>query len=490
MKNLFFLCLIALFSCNSTDTADTGGETVKAVAEAPGTSTAALPPAAPAREKGESENLDFTVKVRGYQGGGEASLIGSLTGNNFKAMVTPIGADGTMRFQKDEPLPSGMYFLLLPDNRNMQILIDEDQTFTMTTDNTDLVNSMEVKGNKESELLYDNLRYEADYQAKFTALTTQMKSAGGNNKEAETARQALIDARTVYLENLFKKNPNAFFTSFKRSGQNPELRKGLPNDAQVWHYRREFWDNVDMRDERLLRTPVVSNKLKRYITELTPQNPDSIIASAKYLVDKSMPYPEYFKYFANWITLNYDQKESKLMDAHAVEVFMIQNYFTNERAFWSDSVQVFGLQQQAYEKQASLIGKQGQNVTAKGPDGKTYSLYDVDADFTIVYMFNPDCEHCQEQTPQLVDFIKNRKDDKVKVFTIALDTEDKLWKDYVKKVQMDKYFTNVYDPTNRAIYPNWYVDVTPEIYVLDKNKKIIAKNLQVNQIQTILDQNS
>lgn len=488
MKNLLFLCLIALFSCNSTDTAD-GGGAVKAVAEAPGTSTAGLPAAAPAREKGESENVDFTVKINGYKGGGDASLIGILAGNNFKAMVAPIDADGTVRFQKDEPLPSGMYFLLLPDNRNMQLLIDEDQTFTLTTENADLVANAVVKGNKETEMLYDNLRYEADYQQKFNTLTTQMNTAGNDRAATEKARDALIEARKVYLNNLFKQNPNSFFASFKRAGQNPDLRKDLPNDAQVWHYRREFFDNVDMRDERLLRTPVVSNKLKRYVTELTPQNPDSIIASAKYLVDKSMPYPEYFKYFANWITLNYDQKESKLMDAHAIEVFMIQNYFTNERAFWSDSVQVFGLQQQAYEKQASLVGKKGQNVTASGPDGKTYSLYDIDADFTIVYMFNPDCEHCQEQTPQLVDFIKNRKDDKVQVFTIALDTEDKLWKDYVKKVQMDKYFTNVYDPSNRAIYPNWYVDVTPEIYVLDKNKKIIAKNLQVNQIQTILDQN-
>jgi thiol-disulfide isomerase/thioredoxin len=487
MKNILFLLLIAFTACNnSTDT--TATTTANAITASASTIPAETPKP---RVKGNLENPDIKIQVSGLAAGGEVSLIGVFTGQNFKAAVSPISGDGQFNFKKDEPFFPGMYFVLLPDNRNFQILVDEDQTFSLKTNTNDLVNSMVVEGSLENQLLYDNLRYEADYQQKFGVLAQQMKSAGEGTPAyttAEKARQALIDARKTYLNDIFKKNPNSFFTSFKRGGQNPDLREGLSNEAQVWHYRRDFWNGVDFNDERLLRTPVISNKLKRYITELTPQQPDSIIAAAKYITDKSLPYPDYFKYFANFITLNYDQKESTLMDAHAVEVFMIQNYFTNERAFWSDSVQVFGLQQQAYEKQASLVGKKGKNVIANGPDGKQYSLYDINADYTIVYMFNPDCEHCQEQTPQLVDFHKKWKSKGVEVFTIALDTDDTKWKNYLNKVGATNQFTNIYDPTNRAIYPNWYVDVTPELYVLNKDKVIIAKNLKVDQIETVINQ--
>jgi len=488
MKNILFLLLIAFTACNNTaetTTATTGNATT---ANASTTVPAETPKP---RAKGNLESPDIKIQVSGLAANGEASLIGVFTGNNFKAAVSPISGDGQFNFKKDEPLFPGMYFVLLPDNRNFQILVDEDQTFSLKTNTNDLVNSMVVEGSTENQLLYNNLRYEADYQKKFAVLAQQMKAAGEGTPAyttAEKARKTLIDSRKVYLNDIFKKNPNAFFTSFKRGGQNPDLREGLDNAAQVWHYRRDFWNGVDFNDERLLRTPVISNKLKRYITELTPQQPDSIIAAAKYITDKSLPYPDYFKYFANFITLNYDQKESTLMDAHAVEVFMIQNYFTNERAFWSDSVQVFGLQQQAYEKQASLVGKKGKNVIANGPDGKQYSLYDIDADYTIVYMFNPDCEHCQEETPLLVDFYKEWKSKGVEVFTIALDTDDTKWKNYLNKVGATNLFTNIYDSTNRAIYPNWYVDVTPELYVLNKDKVIIAKNLKVNQIETVINQ--
>ncbi|MGK0363232.1 MAG: thiol-disulfide isomerase/thioredoxin [Saprospiraceae bacterium] len=487
MKNILFLLFIAFSACNNT------AETNPATTENTTTASASTAPAETPkpRAKRNLENPDINIQVSGLAAGGEASLIGVFTGNNFKAAVSPISGDGKFNFKRDEPYEPGMYFVLLPDNRNFQILVDEDQTFSLKTTSADLLNSMVVEGSSENQLLYNNLRYEADYQKKFNDLTLQMNNAGegtSGNIASKKARQSLIDSRKVYLNDIFEKNPKSFFTSFKRGGQNPDLRVGLENAAQVWHYRRDFWESVDFNDERLLRTPVISNKLKRYITELTPQQPDSIIASAKYITDKVLPYPEYFKYFANFITLNYDQKESTLMDAHAVEVFMIQNYFTNERAFWSDSVQVFGLQQQAYEKQASLVGKKGKNVIANGPDGKQYSLYDIKADYTIVYMFNPDCEHCQEETPKLVDFYKKWKSKGVEVFTIGLDTDDIKWKNYLNKVGATNLFTNVYDSSNRAIYPNWYVDVTPELYVLNKDKVIIAKNLKVNQIETVIEQ--
>jgi hypothetical protein len=47
------------------------------------------------------------------------------------------------------------------------------------------------------------------------------------------------------------------------AGQNPELTYPKKADGtldtakQVFNYRNAFWDNVDLTDERLLRTPVV-----------------------------------------------------------------------------------------------------------------------------------------------------------------------------------------------------------------------------------------
>ncbi|MCB0556725.1 MAG: redoxin domain-containing protein, partial [Phaeodactylibacter sp.] len=345
---------------------------------------------------------------------------------------------------------------------------------------------MEVQGSQDNELLYRNLKFEQEIQPKFQAVAEQMKAAGEGNPaypQLKAQQDQLLAQRKAHLQEFFDNYPNAFFTKFKLAGQNPDVKNILNPDGsvntqlQVYYYRTEFWDNVDFSDDRLLYTPVIFNKLNRYITELTPQNADSILASTDFLMNKVLNYPEYYKFFANWITLAYDPEKTSLMDPQAIFVHMVKNYFTKERAFWTDSMEVFALQQRANEMAASLVGLKGPNVTAKDPSGQLRSIYDIKAPYIVVYMYNPTCEHCMEQTPKLVQLYQAWKSKGLEVYGIAVDTDDAEWKDYIAKTGMP--WINVFDPTNKAIYAKYFVDITPEIYVLNPERTIIAKNLKV-----------
>ena len=77
------------------------------------------------------------------------------------------------------------------------------------------------------------------------------------------------------------------------------------------------------------------------------QRPDSIIAATDLLLAKVMNHKEYFKFFANYIPLAYRPGESTIMDAEAVQVHMVKNYFTPEKAFWSDIADIAALARQA-----------------------------------------------------------------------------------------------------------------------------------------------
>ena len=301
----------------------------------------------------------------------------------------------------------------------------------------------------------------------------------------------LIDDRKAYLERIFKENPTSIFTSYKRAGQNPDLRDCYKPDGTMdtarytYQYRTRFWNATDFNDERLLYTPVMAKMLNRYITELTPQHQDSIVKYSISLVDRVVDKPEFLKYFANWIVLKFDPKETTLMDPQAVFVNMIERYFSYEKAVWSDSAEVFALQQRAFEMSASLVGKQGPEVKAPGLDGKIYSLYDKKAPYVVVFLWNPECEHCAEQTPKLIKLYNEMKDKGLDVYGISVNTEDAKWRAAVKKYGMP--WTSVFDPTNKSIYGKYYVDNTPEIYVLNPERTIIAKNLEVDQIMTMIE---
>ena len=489
------LLLAILFSCahwfaSCTGDAATASPTGPVTAPANHTSTsssAQVPQGAITTDPVMGGPANIAVRATGAPQG-TAFLIGILGDQRFRLDSSRVSPQGLSTFESADGYPQGHYYVYYPNNKNFQVLLGEDQQFEVDVDLNDIFNTLAVKGSIDNELMYTNIRFENDLRPKFAAVAEELRAApegSAAHTAAKDKQNALVQTRKDQLANDFKKHPNSIYTAFKTAGQNPDPRLDLPADAQVSQYRKDFWANVDFGDARLLRTPVIINKMKRYMDELTPQHVDSVLQSALWIVDRAEPYPDYFKFFANWIPINYEPTKTQLMDPEKILVNVIQRYFTREKAFWADSMEIYGFQQRAGEMQGSLYGNKGPNVTSTDQFGKKQTLFDKDADYLIVYMYNPECEHCQEQTPKLVDFYNQNKNKGVDVYAIAIDTDDQKWKNYINKTGMT--FTNVYDPSNVSIYGKYYVDHTPELYVLNKDRVIIGKNLKVNQIQTVID---
>jgi peroxiredoxin len=488
MKYLsFFFFLTFIFACG-----DSASTPASATTDSEGQTDVKSQPVA--KTDRDLESPDISITIEGMAAG-QANLIGMFTDQYYKPDSAQVAANGTIRFKRDEPYNPGYYYVQLPGGQTtIQLIIDADQTFSLTGNINNLVNTIKVEGSEENRLLYETLKFEEEQRPKFNQISQQMRSVAQGSPEynkLKAQQDALSAERKQYLDNLFTEHAGTFYATFKEAGQNPSFPTITKPDGtmdtarHVWTYRSKFWDGVDFSDERLLWTPVISNKLKRYINELTPQQPDSIAASAKFLMDKVMNSPEYYKYFANWIVLNYEPTKTTLMDAEAVYVFMIENYFTYDRAFWSDSVEVHGLQLRAYEMTASLVGKKGPNITVPDLNGTPRTLYDMKADYILVYMWNPECEHCAEQTPKLVQNYNSWKKQGIDIYGIAVNTEMEAVKKAVAKYGMQ--WTNVFDPSNKSIYATYYVNNTPELYVLNPDRTIIGKNLQWDQVMTVVN---
>lgn len=490
MRYISFLGILLLFfSCNGNSSQPESPATGQAKPVSTRTDSG---PAKPIISVDADGPADIQVEVTGVPDG-PTFLIGHVEDRQFRADSSYL-QNGKVRFQKADGYDQGYYFVYLPNRMPLQILVPEDQKFQIKTNMNNLIMMAEVSGSTDNELLYRNLQFQERQTPLFQRVARDMQGLAPNSaayQELKAEQDALVAERKAHLEELYAEQPNSLFTAFKRAGQNPDLRDiknpdGTPDEAaQLMYYRLDFWDGVDFSDERLLRTPVIANKLKRYLQEITPQHQDSIIKYADILIDKvEGKYPAYFKFFANWVPLQYQPTKSTLMDAEAVMVHMVQNYFTEEKAFWSNPAELQGLQQRAMEMQASLVGKKGPNVTSTDPSGKSRSIYDMKQDYIIVLLFNPECEHCIEETPQLLSLYNRLKRD-LGIYAIAIDTDDTKWRNFIQNFGIQEW-TNVFDPTNRSIYAKYFVDKTPEIYVLNPERTIIGKNLKVFQIEEVI----
>jgi peroxiredoxin len=434
--------------------------------------------------EGSDRNARIEIQLSGAPAG-EALLLGFYMSQTFRVDSAAVDGAGRLVFENPEGYDPGLFYVLFSDQTNFQFLIGEDQQFRLQTEKGNIVDAMQIEGSTENELLYENLRFETDYQPRFQQIANQLQ-ADLENADLLAQREALLTERQEHLQALFDRAPNSLFTAYKQAGQNPEVRTDLPQAEQVWHYRNEFFDDVDFSDPRLLHTPVIYNKLNRYMTELTLQQADSIIVASDALLQRVLDEPEYYQFFANWIAVKYEPGQSNIMDPDAVFVHLVDNYFTYERSTWADSAETYALRLRAEEMANSLVGQPGPNITAPDPDGQPRTLYDLTAPYLVVFMYNPTCDHCREQAPVLTRLYREQGADKTfDVYAIALDTDDRTWKDFIQRFGMS--FTNVFEPSNRAIYKQYYVDNTPEVYVLGPDRTIIAKNINVNQLSQVIE---
>lgn len=444
-----------------------------------------------ARAQTDSCHLRFEIK-----GGtaGKVKLIGVFADQNYIADSTMMNELGQFEFKRKSPLKPGYFYIILPDYTNFHMMVDREQHFSMKAEKPDLINSMKVEGSLDNVLLYESLKLQQMHDQRIDSINQYKKNNEGvesTQKLVDEAFKKINDERKEHVKLLLSKYPNSFFTKFKSAGQNPDLvevfnEKGEPDrNVQLQYFKAQFWDNVDMSDPRLIYTPVIVNKLNKYIVDFTVQHPDSIIKYADLIIQKSFANKEMFQFVSNWIALKYQPTKTKVMDGEAVYVHIIDKYFTKENAYWLDSVELGKLRKKAWEMQASLLNRKGPDVVSVDPMGQTKSIYEIKKPYVIVYMYDPKCDHCREETPKLRKFYQEWKD-KVEVFAIALQTNDQEWKEFLEKYAI-KDWTNVYDPTNRSIYAKYWVDITPEMYVLNKERKIIGKNLKTDQLSFIIN---
>jgi thiol-disulfide isomerase/thioredoxin len=436
--------------------------------------------------------LDFDIKglPDGY-----CRIIGMLGGQNY-LVDSAKSAAGKLHFEQATALPGGLYYMVFPDQRTfVQFLLDQDQQFTLRSDAKDIVKFMKPEGTLDNQLFYQSQQYENSFKTRYDSLDAEITKAQNspNLSFLTQQRTKLVDERKAYVASFQKNYPQSFFTIFKTAGQNPELQQPKKPDGsldtlkQLGMYRDAYFDTKTLSDERLVRTPVVPNKLKTYMTQLSPQNPDSVIKYADRVIAKTAGCAECFKYVVNWIAIQYEKPT--VMGGEAILVHLVDKYYTDDIAatwFPGKPEELSKIRKKVNEMRPSMLGKVGQDLRAQNLNGQYESLYDLKTPIKVVFMYSYSCSHCQERAPVLRQVYDKWKD-KVEVYALCLDPEDAKWREFVTKYHIEP-FHNVIDPKMESrYYYKYHVDITPECYVLDQNNKIVAKDLHPDQLEPVFE---
>ena len=250
-------------------------------------------------------------------------------------------------------------------------------------------------------------------------------------------------------------------------------------------YKKDhFFDNIDLADERLLRTPILQGKLNMFFTNVVIQLPDSINKEIDKVIAKCSKNYKMFQFIAVFLFNHF--RESEVMGHDAVMVKLADDIYLSGKADWTTKEWRDNLRKEVDRIRPNLIGMKGHDLIMDTFTGSLVSLYDIKKEFTILVFWEPDCGHCQEAMPKLKEYYDKAKDQSIEVFAVCTQTDKAKWEKFIK--DKDLNWINGWDPKRTTNFDYYYnVQSTPTIYILDKNKVIIAKKLSVENIGTFID---
>ena len=405
---------------------------------------------------------------------------------------------GSFSFDGKASLRQGVYFLVLNKTRLIDFVVGQDQQFKMESDTSDLAGKMVVTGDPDNSLFFENMHFN---MARHTEAEPFIKliqdSTVSDEKKAEAREQfaKINDKVNQYQEGLISKHPGTITARLLKANkpveipEPPKLADGsIDSTFQLRWYREHFFDNFDLADDALIQMPrpIYQQKINEYLDRLYLQHPDSLWRGIQFIVSKAKKNQETYKY-AVWVcVLKYQQPEIMGLDELYVDLY--DTYFeTGEMNFWANEKLRQNLKDQADRFRKSLIGNQGANLIMQDVNLKPRKLYDIKNKYTILYIFDPDCHACKEETPKLVNFYAQKKFD-VEVFAVSADTSMAKMKNYIKEMGM-KWITVNGPRTYVGPYQDLYdANTTPTLYVLDEKKKIIGKKIPAEKLQDFLTQ--
>ncbi|MCX6325233.1 MAG: thioredoxin-like domain-containing protein [Bacteroidia bacterium] len=400
--------------------------------------------------------------------------------------------------QGQEGLPQGIYMIVLPGREYFELLISKDQHFVLSCSYNNYLNTLKFTGSDENSAFIE-------YQKKWVIMQQEANNIAKrvqNNKQNNDSLKILTSTQKLqednmksYLKSVVNANNGNLLATLVKALLPLEIPEfsvpaGVQNPDSVkwaWNYNynmNHFFDNIDLTDERLLRTPILYARLNAYFTNDPIQAPDSINKKIDKLIQKCKGNYKVFQFIAVYLFNHF--RESEIMGHDAVMVKLADDIYLSGKADWVSKEFKDDLRKQVDLIRPNLIGKKAENLVMDSYRGIFVSLYDVEKEFTILYFWEPDCGHCKEATPKLKAYYEKAKDDNIEVFAVCTTADKPKWTNYIEEYKLT--WINGWDPERSSHFDFYYnVQSTPMVYILDKNKIIIAKKLAVEDISSFIN---
>ena len=365
-------------------------------------------------------------------------------------------------FKQNANYPEGIYVLAdSKQNPIFEILLGKDQKFSITVGDLMRNDTYIIKGSKETSAyfyIYNKTNYNRLY---IKALESEIEYFPDNAKKIDSIKLN----HNEYLESIRIKDRNSFLRTY--IGYNKEIivpqeYKNKSEQYIIDHY----FDDMSLSDVRILNTRLLKNKLDDYFNNyMSKQSTDVILQKIDYLIGRTT---------AGYRDIPQDLVNHEVRDY--ILWYLYSQYFDNDIIYthlsdvYFSKLEINNLTENIRSeivKRADIlrkitIGRIAPTFTYIDDEGKQIDLSEIDSKNTVLFFYKPDCQKCIREK-RILGLIKNRQEN-LTILYINISEEN-------------------YHNVSQDIAVKYDIKTTPTIYILDKDKRITAKNIKAEEIE-------
>lgn len=406
-------------------------------------------------------------------------------------------------FKGKKKLPDGMYSIAYPGGL-FYLVIDKNYKFSITA-NTAAPNDIKFAGSPENIILLNYINYRNKNNELLHGLQILYRTAPNAQDSASLAKEINDTLKSInqYKQNIIKKYPKSFLASMFKTGKEPAVSQTYPVSAMNFFEQRfnsyiksHYWDGIKFYDTALLQTPDFDNRLDVYFDDYIPQNTDSVNKKIDWMMSYAGANEQTERFFLSYFLNRYYNPKQTWQEQVLIHIF--EKYIAQKNYPWLAAKDKQQVADWVFRMMANAAGKPAADIELPDTASVKTILYNLKSPYTLVVFWNPLCSHCKIVLPQLDSFYTAKwKATGLQFFAVAMQVRDtkETWTGVINELHL-KHWTHVYysiaEDSARiekgmATYTQLYnVSTFPTLYLLDKDKKIIAKNVTPEQLDEIL----
>jgi thiol-disulfide isomerase/thioredoxin len=386
-----------------------------------------------------------------------------------------VNQSGHFQFDKKKMVPRGLYRIGFSKDSSVAIIAGEED-IEVESSLPGFQKNLNVRNSIENELFKQYTSLSQTFANEVNLLQKQYEQSAtlseSNPKEYEKVivsirlrYDSLNKAKNKKLVEIQKKAPVSFVAKIASTSINTDTTNA-----------GNYFTKSDLTDIEMTRGDMLSNKVKTYF-QLYVQPQEQILASSVNELLLKLPYgsPNREVAFMTMLTL-FNQFQMVLNKQLKIQYRSEYPQSKYAKELWP-----------LLRPEAAEVGDIAPNITMADTLGKMISLESFRGKVVLIDFWASWCGPCRMENPNVVRAYQKYRSKGFTVFSVSLDNKKENWLAAIKKDNLTWTHVSELKGWETSASRLYQVTGIPATFLLDKEGKIVARNLRGPALEEMLE---